>query len=88
MGYNTSYLSTKFKKKTNISLKKYILNEKLKTAEELLIYSKVPVFRYSSIFWDFVPKAIWERPSKKKRNDFTGISASVAKLDDYDIFIK
>lgn len=46
LGYNTSYLSTKFKKKTNISLKKYILNEKLKTAEELLIYSK---YRYSDI---------------------------------------
>lgn len=45
-GYNTSYLSTKFKKKTNIPLKKYIINEKLKAAEELLIYSK---YRYSDI---------------------------------------
>lgn len=46
LGYNPSYLSTHFKKATNIPLKQYILNEKIEAAKELLIYSQ---YKYSDI---------------------------------------
>lgn len=46
LGYNSSYLSHHFKAVTGISLKQYILNEKIEAAKELLVYSQ---YKFSDI---------------------------------------
>ena len=46
LGYNSSYLSHHFKEVTDMSLKQYILNEKIEAAKELLIYSQ---YKFSDI---------------------------------------
>ena len=46
LGYNSSYLSHHFKDVTDMSLKQYILNEKIEAAKELLIYSQ---YKFSDI---------------------------------------
>ena len=46
LGYNSSYLSHHFKEVTGISLKQYILNEKIEAAKELLVYSQ---YKFSDI---------------------------------------
>ena len=80
--------TTKFKKKTNISLKKYILNEKLKTAEELLIYSK---YRYSDIaaFLGFCSQSHLGKAFQEKNGmTLREYQLRWQKSDDDDIFIK
>lgn len=49
-GYNPSYLSRKFKQIYGVSITKYILNERLKAAADMLRYSDRSIAEISSLF--------------------------------------
>lgn len=49
-GYNPSYLSRKFKQVYGISIKNYIISEKLKAAAAMLRYSEKSIAEISSVF--------------------------------------